>query len=364
MTIYKPLCPICSTPCDSRAEICATCHFEDGLGISPNWIDSGDAEEWLEDRVKPYRKIWELRKEYNALIKDRDVLAVRVSALTETVKSYDSKFAEFAKAQAGKNATLRTIVETQARKAAETEQKLKQELAKMCTTSNSPFRDFGQYEPTSKPAPRTGSGRVHRDFDDSPEIGSSKVYRGFGGHDWHILAERNGRVLLLSEKVLEVRKYNERFKPITWEHCTLRKYLNGEFYKKTFDKSEKSRIAKTEVINSKNSWYGTNGGRDTSDYVFLLSIEEVVEYFGDSGQLNNMSNKDGGWIDDKYSKDRIALDRENTDSWWWLRSPGYGPYDAAIVYPGGILRVSGVVVYSEFIGGGGVRPALWLNRES
>ena len=38
--------------------------------------------------------------------------------------------------------------------------------------------------------------------------------------------------------------------------------------------------------NPNNPWYGSMGGEDTQDKIFLLTIEDVVcKYFGDSSRL-------------------------------------------------------------------------------
>jgi hypothetical protein len=44
--------------------------------------------------------------------------------------------------------------------------------------------------------------------------------------------------------------------------------------------------------------------------------------------------------------------------WWWLRSPGYHGFDAALVCNDGDVSVSGYDVKHSSVS---VRPALWLN---
>jgi len=106
-----------------------------------------------------------------------------------------------------------------------------------------------------------------------------------GGHDWRVLEIRDGRALILSEEILERRPYHTHLVEITWEHCSLRTYLNRQFYDNTFTTDEKNRIVDVRNSNPANPWYGTRGGENTIDRVFLLSLEEVVRYLGDSGQL-------------------------------------------------------------------------------
>ena len=199
----------------------------------------------------------------------------------------------------------------------------------------------------------------------TPEIGS--IYP-FGGFDWRVLDVENNKALLITEKIIEQRAYNVDWTDITWENCTLREYLNGEFLNKLG--VAKSAIADTDNLNSDNPWYGTVGGRATTDKVFLLSLDEVCRYFGDSGNLRNkkryecnengkfVPSSDGYYIHDQYNEARKACNAAGEAFWWWLRSSGGASNNAASVLGDGIVRVYGLLVNC---GEGGVRPALWLN---
>jgi hypothetical protein len=163
---------------------------------------------------------------------------------------------------------------------------------------------------------------------------------------------------LLCVNIIEERPYNKEGKEATWETCSLRGYLNGEFYNK-LPGDFKALIAETRLTNDNNQWFGTSGGNATTDKIFLLSIGEVVKYFGDSGQLKNRPDSNAYWITDQYNSARVAKDAAGTGSWWWLRSPGgNGSYSAARVGHAGRLGVYGYYVLDVF---GGLRPALWLN---
>ena len=185
----------------------------------------------------------------------------------------------------------------------------------------------------------------------------------FAGIDWRVLAVENNKALLLSEKVLEHRPYDTELVDITWENCTLRQYLNDDFYNKLG--AEKSAIAETHNANPNNLWYGTNGGSATTDKIFLLSLEEADKYFGNSGDYINKRRKgssgktesSGYRIDTACNKDRMAS-YGSKKAWWWLRSPGYSSSRAADVGNGGRVDVYGSGVLTAL---GGVRPALWLN---
>ena len=84
---------------------------------------------------------------------------------------------------------------------------------------------------------------------------------------------------MLSVYGLETMAYHWQSQPITWEGCSLRDYLNSNFYKGVFSDDERQWIAQTLNSNPGSSAYGTYGGNSTYDYVFLLSIDEVLRYF-------------------------------------------------------------------------------------
>jgi len=186
----------------------------------------------------------------------------------------------------------------------------------------------------------------------------------FGGYDWRVLDIKDSKALILSDKILLTgQQYHDKDTGITWENCSLRAYLNGTFYKDKFSDDEKKLIAETKISNKDNQWYGTSGGNDTKDKIFLLSLEEVVKYFGDSGQLAD--RPDAKWsvrgvdnISDEYNSNRSAkVVRNDGADMWWLRSPGDDSESAVSVVLG--------MIYVKGYGGGvtrksGVRPALWL----
>lgn len=182
----------------------------------------------------------------------------------------------------------------------------------------------------------------------------------FGEYSWRVLDVQDDRALLLSEHIIERKAYHDHWDgTVTWETSMIRYYLNNQFLN-SFGTEERARIVEARVVNNDNPWwFGMSGGNDTNDRIFLLSIEEVVKYFGDSGQLWNQNHPDNErWgISDQYNTERIALDIHGNVSWWWLRSPGFGNVFAAIVCSVGGLRIYGNFVV---IGPGGVRPALWL----
>lgn len=196
----------------------------------------------------------------------------------------------------------------------------------------------------------------------------------FGGYHWRILDIQGNAALIMTEDIVEQQPYHNRAGGVTWADCSLRKYLNGEFYHK-FTTSEQSRIIPVLNQNQDNQWYGSGGGEDTRDYIFLLSIEEAVcKYFGDSSKnLENRSAKQRYWFqkkDDNNVKRRSTYD--GNIWWWWLRSPGRDNKRAVYIHGDGNIGIqgNGTFHYSSNTihpitgdNSGGVRPALWVSLE-
>ena len=193
----------------------------------------------------------------------------------------------------------------------------------------------------------------------------------FGKYRWCVLDTDGDMALIITENVIEERVFhsvNDIANKITWEHSDIRKYLNGEFYN-NFSVEEKAKIAESKIVNLGNPWYGTRDYADTFDKIFLLSYEEVVRYFGDSGALENRRGIDkgvgcifGDAIKDEYNKARTALNLDGFNAWWWLRSQG-GPRDHTTndhVTAGSVDNVIWLCGDSVDRKDGGVRPALWL----
>lgn len=171
--------------------------------------------------------------------------------------------------------------------------------------------------------------------------------------------------MLLSTEIVTKRAYHTSDTKITWAECELRKYLNSVFIEESFTGSDKMLIAESTVENADHPVYGTEGGSETADKVFLLSIDEVIKYFGDSGKIYGRADlkpgenwtAEDGVLDDEYNEDRMA-EHTNGSRWYWLlRSPGYFDSHAAYVQADGIIFLYGMAVnVSEC----GIRPALWM----
>ncbi len=190
----------------------------------------------------------------------------------------------------------------------------------------------------------------------------------FEKYEWRVLDIQNNTALIITENIIEQRAYHNAYKDITWAECSLRRYLNDEFYNK-FTPADKSRIIPVINKNPDNQWYGSKGGADTRDYIFLLSVEEVTcQYFGDSSsKLYSPGKNQRYWFQrkDENNSKRIAINKnEKWYHWWWLRSPGRVNVKAVYIHPDGNIGIQGNNILKGNLAEGeckgGVRPALWL----
>jgi hypothetical protein len=178
----------------------------------------------------------------------------------------------------------------------------------------------------------------------------------FGGIQWRVLAVENGQALIISEKVLEERQFHYTAVNITWAESSLRNYLNGQFYNR-FTQEEKRRIMERTLSTGDNPYYNTPGGEDTQDFVFSLSLEEVLKYFIAPG----MSASEIGTnnvISDDNDTERIAFDRGDRRKGYWLRSMGMNGTYGAYVNNNGVISLTGFRVDD---GVSGIRPAMWIS---
>ncbi len=96
--------------------------------------------------------------------------------------------------------------------------------------------------------------------------------------EWDVLYEKDDMMLVISHLVLDCRQINDEFTDVTWETCTLRKWMNNDFYNSAFSEDEKNHIQLVKLSNINDS--PTGGGRDTQDRVFCLSVDEIECLYG------------------------------------------------------------------------------------
>ena len=178
--------------------------------------------------------------------------------------------------------------------------------------------------------------------------------------EWTVLDKDGMSLLLISKQALDCQQYNTSYTDVTWESCSLRKWMNGTFLNKAFNAEEQAQIQNTTVSADKNPEYNTNPGNATTDKVFLLSINEVEKYFN-SDEARKCAPTAYAKAQGAYTSDSYKTASGAATCWWWLRSPGSSQGSAATVNHGGSVICNG---YSVIYDTDAVRPALWINLDS
>lgn len=157
---------------------------------------------------------------------------------------------------------------------------------------------------------------------------------------WLVLEKEEDRLLLISKFGLVAQPYNEFSVDVTWEESSLRKWLNNGFINAAFSELERSHIPSVTVSAEQNPLYETAPGADTEDQVFLLSIEEVSQYFS--------------------MREERACQLAGSACSWWLRNPGQSQTFAAVIDPNGDVDENGMAVDSKSVV---IRPAIWVDLQ-
>ena len=182
----------------------------------------------------------------------------------------------------------------------------------------------------------------------------NNISNGIDAISWIVIDENDRNFLLISKFCIEEQQTSSGYQ--TWETSVAREWLNGDFYNNAFTPEEKTKIITSIVVNNDNPDTGTDGGNDTSDKIFLLSIDEVNKYFASK--------------EERIAYGTLHLQKvigENEDSLgWWLRTPGQlapsitdGQIYQSYVTENGYVATEGcsTAVYNN-----GLRPAMWISK--
>ena len=248
------------------------------------------------------------------------------------------------------------------------------------------------YQPSAAPTTPT-DGETYTDVDGTKFVyiegfyePSENPYYKVEPIKWRVLRVDGDDVFLLADQTLDIEMYNDHWTGTTWEGCTLRSWLNGydgsantvgtdyssdNFIDMAFTETEQNAINTTAVVNEDNPHYGTEGGGDTQDKIYLLSVSEALDTsYGFSGEAYGVSSVDGKADaarcvkNTEYVKERGVSYTNDTAHYpgdvWRLRTPGQYSDGAAMVWSTGIVDVSGDLNYARYP----VRPVLHMDLTS
>ena len=193
---------------------------------------------------------------------------------------------------------------------------------------------------------------------------------------WRILKVSGNNALAVADVALDCRPYHKESASVTWETSTIRRWLNGMggpyysqgaqsgrtawgFTSVAFTPEQLGAVRQSTIANADNTDYGTAGGNDSTDRVFLLSEAEV---HGASATVHGFAADPKTYDEARHCKLTDYAMAMGGSSWcWWLRSPGSTRTHAAGVGYGGYVYPNGHDVGNDE---DAVRPALNLNLSS
>ena len=138
---------------------------------------------------------------------------------------------------------------------------------------------------------------------------------------------KEGKALLLADRVLDCAPFNLTDRSVAWDTCTLRSWLNGYgqdqnadgmdytgngFLDRAFTDEEQKSMVPITCITPDNQDYGTDSGADTIDKVFLLSNEEV---FADAAAVEYGFYAGHGY-DDPAKRFSSTMYAKCRGTWW------------------------------------------------
>lgn len=179
---------------------------------------------------------------------------------------------------------------------------------------------------------------------------------------WRVLENSGRELFILSEYILDCKRYHSEYVDMTWRDCALRKWLNDEFFNAAFTAAEK------ECVRTTHCTANGEGRPDTADKVFLLSVAEIDTQGKDlrravGTEFAQVKKADGCHLyvyDKSVSANYITENgQKHGCSWWWLRTQLGEASRATFVGTHASIRSYGRVNLPYY----GVRPALKLTLQ-
>lgn len=168
---------------------------------------------------------------------------------------------------------------------------------------------------------------------------------------WFVLAEKDGKTLLLAKHGLDCRQYHygtyDTSCSTSWSESDLRKWLHSTFINNAFSEEEQQAIIPTQ--NKTNDDVENVLPSFTEDKVFLLSVEEANKY---------LTQKTRKCRPTPYAKYNNAKYNDDNICFWFLRTAGRYPYFALFVDCNGNINIVGMRVECDYFA---IRPCIWVD---
>lgn len=155
--------------------------------------------------------------------------------------------------------------------------------------------------------------------------------------EWIVLKKGNGTAFVISRYILEGIPYHNTKAKVTWEECSLRAWLNDDFYYGAFSDEDRELIMETKI-------------NEEYDHVFLLSRSEAIENYLHDG----FAWRKGIVTQHAYD---TGVYNEAGRCGWWLRTRGQTNNISWVFGSGRDVSTHPDKGYKNI---NGVRPAMWI----
>lgn len=178
--------------------------------------------------------------------------------------------------------------------------------------------------------------------------------------EWVVIDKQENKIMVVSKYIIAMQPFNTMNEGhISWEKCTLRKWLNNDFLNEAFSDAEKKLISDTTVSNTEYLAFGFSYSatdHSTTDKIFLLSENE-------RDMLSSVDALKGIGTDSVIALFGDVANRDSSDLkfQWWLRTTWEDAVDcrASVVY--GASYDEHVHDTYNVEESAGVRPAMWIS---
>ncbi|MBR6608891.1 MAG: hypothetical protein IKK99_01585 [Oscillospiraceae bacterium] len=175
---------------------------------------------------------------------------------------------------------------------------------------------------------------------------------------WKVLENKGGRLLLLSEYVLDCLPFEDFYDPFyfsmsfdrtRWPFSTIRRHINSDFYNSLLTEEEKHRVESVYISADDRLTFEPREDAK-QDFMFLLSKQEAEKYL--------RTEKDRLAPVTSFATRSMLYERFENYAYWWLRTPGEYTVEKMYVLNGRFTSRNSLVGgdHFNFLG---VRPAFY-----
>lgn len=180
---------------------------------------------------------------------------------------------------------------------------------------------------------------------------------------------KNDEALLVATKLVDYLPFSNydgacHFFETTWEKCSLRNWLNNDFYNAAFTKKERLCIKERGIVTKSNTYEGQKT-EETKDKVFLLSSNEIQEMnYGFEKFYTLTEHTSNGYVFEHEISQLLVFEddvKSEDIRYWWLRSNPERGGAIDVVDSNGYYHKESISYDQEWVG---VRPVIYVDISS